>query len=69
MIKKLFRNFRLWLVDIKGEEGISLSMLECMACAVPVIATPMEEQQRRKYKNGIIIETKILRKVCSNGKY
>ena len=44
----------------KVEEGISLSMLECMACAVPVIATPMggTTEVIKHNKNGIIIDKK-----------
>ena len=48
------------LLISKVEEGISLSMLECMACAVPVIATPMggTTEVIKHNKNGIIIDDK-----------
>tara|TARA_Y100001958_G_C21248503_1_gene581335 strand:- start:7023 stop:8252 length:1230 start_codon:yes stop_codon:yes gene_type:complete len=48
------------LLISKVEEGISLSMLECMACAVPVIATPMggTTEVIKHNKNGIIIDEK-----------
>ena len=52
------------LLISKVEEGISLSMLECMACGVPVIATPMggTTEVIKHNKNGIIVDEKNIEK-------